>query len=304
MSTSLNAASVARCFIAVISLFYAGTACAETAERTVTYAIHKPSKLEDKQYIYVFNLLEEALKRTAERHGPARLVRHETLVPKVRQIAGLTGEDGAERLVDVIYTSSSVEKEEKLRTVRIPLLKGILGYRVFLIRKADQEKLSGVERLDELKRFTIGQGKGWSDVDILKHNGFTVVEGNKNTLHKMLVAGRFDLFSRGINEAPVEYAANVGELPELHVEETLLLYYPLVRYLFFAKDDEALAARVEAGLEMLIADGTFDRMFNEYTSEFLGKINLKGRRLFRIDNPFAGRDIPVERKDYWFDPLN
>jgi hypothetical protein len=279
----------------------AASALAE-AETVVTYALHKESKLTDPQYIYVFNLLEEALERTEDTHGPARLVRHEEMIHKARQ-EGELARPGGDREVDVIYNSSSLEREEKLWPVRIPLLKGILGYRIFLIREGDQEKLAQVQTLEELKQYSIGQGKNWADVEILEHNGFEVVKGDTKTLHRMLAGGRFDLFSRGINEAPQEYDENVGELPELRVEENLLIYYPFVRYFFFAKDDEALAARVEEGLNRLIADGTFDQMFNDYTEGFLSKVDLKNRKLFKLENPFVGNDIPTNQVAYWFDPM-
>jgi hypothetical protein len=49
---------------------------------------------------------------------------------------------------------------------------------VYLIRKEDQAKFSAIKTLADLRKNTIGQGAGWLDVKILKHNGFNVVTGS------------------------------------------------------------------------------------------------------------------------------
>lgn len=281
---------------------------AETSSQgttTVTHAIHKESKLTDRQYLYVFELLREALARTEAEYGPAELVRYELLVPKTRQRLDLASPAGP-KLIDVLYTSSSLEKEEQFLPVRIPLLKGVLGYRVFLIDTHRAAEFADIKTLGDLKQFSIGQGQGWSDIEILEHNGLKVVTGDPATLHPMLCLGRFDLFSRGINEAPRELGHHAEEAPCLALEPKLALYYPFVRYFFFSRHTEkgrTLAERVELGLTRLIADGTFDKRFHAYIAPILDAIDLKGRTLIRLENPFVGKDVPQDRPELWFDPL-
>jgi len=185
--------------------------------------------------------------------------------------------------------------------------KGILGYRVFLIRKADAPKFAAVKTIEDLRKFSVGQGAGWQDVAVWKHNGFKVVEGSSyQGLFKMLDGNRFDFFSRGVNEVTEEYDRRKDELPGIMIEESLCVYYPWPRY-FYCADSEAgrrLAARIEAGIIAVFADpAVFDPIFKKYHGEFLRRLNLKSRRILRIENPTLPAATPLERREFWYDPL-
>jgi hypothetical protein len=58
-----------------------------------------------------------------------------------------------------------------------------------------------VQSLEQLKKYTIGQGIGWQDAKILQHNGLNVVDVDAyESLFKMVAAGRIDLFCTGANQ--------------------------------------------------------------------------------------------------------
>ena len=104
-------------------------------------------------------------------------------------------------LLDVCWASSDKDIESKLQPIRIPLFKGLLGYRIFIINKNDPAKFTQVETLDDLKKLTIGQGRTWADGRILEANGFNVIKTNKYPgLFYMVEGGRFDAFPRGVHE--------------------------------------------------------------------------------------------------------
>jgi membrane-bound lytic murein transglycosylase MltF len=75
-------------------------------------------------------------------------------------------------------------------------------------------------------------------------------------------------------------------------------------YFWFPKTDEGrrLAARAEEGMRMMIADGTYDRIFDKYQRHKIEQLHLKQRRIFRINNPFLGPETPFNDKRLWFDP--
>jgi len=52
--------------------------------------------------------------------------------------------------------------------------KGLLGYRLLLIRKSGQKNDDAVATVDGLKKYTVGQGLQWEDVKVFRHNGFSV----------------------------------------------------------------------------------------------------------------------------------
>jgi hypothetical protein len=206
------------------------------------------------------------------------------------------------REISVLVRTTSVERETALYPIRIPLDKGLTGYRLFLINKATQKKLDAVQSLNDLKHFSIGQGSNWVDVQILRSAGLTVVPGGGyESLFKMLAAGRFDLFSRGLTEIRQELEDGSAGNKELAIESQMLLYYPLPRYFFFARTEEGqrLARRVEEGLQMIIKDGQFDRQYTAFKRQMLADLHLGGRKVFRIDNPLLSPQTPLGIRAYW-----
>jgi hypothetical protein len=122
----------------------------------------------------------------------------------------------------------------------------------------------------------------------------------------MLARGRFDFFSRGVGEVVDEYEARKKDLPDIAIERTLLVYYPWPRYFYCSNTPQGhrLASRLEKGLKSLIADrSAFDPIFDKYFGKCLQQLDLKSRRLLKIENPTLPPDTPLDRKEFWFDPL-
>jgi hypothetical protein len=205
--------------------------------------------------------------------------------------------------ISVIWSAVSAELENELLPIRIPLRKGILGYRVFLIRKHDQAQFSAIANIEQLKTLRAGQGFTWLDVKILRHAGFNVVTGtNYEGLFNMLIANRFDYFSRGVIEASNELAAREAQFPDMAVEKSILLYYPLPKYFYVKKNNSRLAERIERGLEMMITDGSFDEIFHKYNQQYIDQANFGSRKIFKLDNPYLPDTVPHQRKELWFQP--
>jgi len=66
--------------------------------------------------------------------------------------------------INVAWSSTSPEKEQIYLPIRIPLRKGILGYRVRLIAKGKQAESTKSRLFDDLRKYVIGQGIGWGDI--------------------------------------------------------------------------------------------------------------------------------------------
>jgi len=206
--------------------------------------------------------------------------------------------------LDVFWTSANAEKEAEFRPIRIPLYKGLLGYRVFIINKNNQSKFDNIHTLEDLKKISIGQGKTWADAGILEANGLNVVKANKyESLFYMVEGGRFDAFSRGVHE-PYGELAQHPQLKDLTVEKNLMLVYKMPLYLFVAKNNTALAADIELGLNRAIADGSFDQTFYgaPAVKDVIAKIGMKNRRIIKIDNPTLSKETPLDHKELWLDP--
>ena len=185
-----------------------------------------PESSEDHRYSYHLQVLKQALEKTSSKYGSYR-IQQVDYMSEERQKFELLHQ--SEKLT-VIIRGDTLEYEKIFEWVRIPIDKGLLGYRVFLIRSEDQPRLTHDTTLDDLRNFTIGQGNGWKDIEILRANRMKVMTGGDYAgLFAMLANRRFDLFSRGmtmmIEDGSFDRlfeAAHKDLLDDLHLTERRL----------------------------------------------------------------------------------
>lgn len=229
--------------------------------------------------------------------SPLRIVpsRH----PMEQQRALLSLEQG--EAVDVVWTMTSVERERHLLPVRIPLDKGLYGWRIALLRADRAELLGGVRTLDDLRSLRAGQGHDWPDTEILRSQGLPVeVSSSYESLFLMLEARRFDYFPRAVLEAQDELRHNQAR--PLVADSHLALHYPTALYFFFSPRDPQLADTVRQGLELALADGSFERVFQQYHRADLRRARLGQRRIIELDNPLLPAQTPLRRRELWYHP--
>ncbi len=209
----------------------------------------------------------------------------------------------ADDQLDIVWYATVAEFEEKMRPIRIPIYKGLLGYRIFMIKKGNQSKFDGIKTLDDLKSISIGQGHLWADTLIMEANGINVTKVTQYARHFYMLDGdRFLAFPRGVHE-PWAEIANYPEL-ELTVEKNLLMAYTNPFYFFVRKDNKALADKIERGFRRAIEDGSFDKYFlaDPTINDVLTKANMQNRTVIRLKNPTLPPLTPVEDETLWFDP--
>lgn len=283
--------------LAMSLLFSILAATMAVAQTRVVYPAFESGA--DSRYNDLLEILKTALDKTAAEYGPYTLQPSRSAMNEARSLVELSKPSG---MVNIAWCGTSVQKEKDYRPVRIPLRKGILGYRVALIAKNRQAAVDRIRNLDDLKKISVAQGIGWGDVGIYKANGIKVHTAGYESLFKMVAANRVDLFPRGINEVFKEYAARHDAIPDLAVERHLLVYYPWPYYFFFNKADQSLAKRVETGIRKMMKDGSFDAIFMKYNSASILQADLGSRRIIRIRNPFLPKATPLADASLWFDP--
>lgn len=265
------------------------------------FVINGPETPSDTRYAYHEKVLRAALEATTGRFG-AYAIQKASFMNEARQIAEMRRGNG---LINTLVLDSTLELMRDLVPVRIPIDRGLIGYRVFLIRAENQGRFSGVRTLDDLRAFRMGQGSDWSDVAIYRAAGFEVVTGaSYDGLFDMLREKRFDAFGRGATEVVDEMAARRTSHPGMVVERDLLLYYPMPVYFWFPRTPQGMqmAERVQAGMEKLLKTGALVRMFKTEYGSLIEQLQLRKRRLFRIPNPNLPLDEPLGDKSLWFDP--
>lgn len=227
-------------------------------------------------------ILELALEKTRNTHGPYQISSYPHHLTNSRFLSELERNG----VINLMWTMTNKQREATLVPIKISLLKELNSYRIFLIRKSDQEKFKTINSPDELRQLRAGQGKSWPDTDILKHNQFPVVtSAHYELLFDMLAANRFDYFPRGLYEIWDEQ--HIHNNKGLVIEESLMFYYNGPVYFFTSKQNKALAERIETGLNLAIADGSFDALFYSYSGFSRGEAELQehNRRKFNLKLP-------------------
>jgi hypothetical protein len=258
--------------------------------------IHANQSPVDDNSPYAIKMIELALKKIDNKYQ-LQISKEDLTQARIREEVKTHGR------LDIAWGSSNAEVEQIVRPVRIPLFKGLLGHRIFLINKMSQYKFNQIQTLDDLKKLTFGQGKTWADTRILEANGFKLVKANKTTsIFYMVEGGRFDAFPRGVME-PFNELKKYSNLPDLAVENSIMLVYKMPFYLFVAPDNVTLANDLELGLNRAIADGSFDEVFynDPRVKDVFEKANMKNRKIFYLQNPLLSSETPVDRKELWLD---
>jgi hypothetical protein len=274
--------------------------CALSCSAAITVVYPADEIPSDTRFADLKEILHTALEKTVQTYGPYELHASATGMNEARYLAQL--EVG--QIINIAWSSTSKEKENALLPIRIPLRKGLLGYRIALIASANQGKIDEVRTTDDLRKLIFGQGLGWGDVGVYEANGIKVRQANYDNLFKMTSVGRIDLFPRGIGEIFAEYEHYAKDNPTLAIEKHLLIYYPWPYYFFVNKKDAALADRIKAGLEIMRKDGSFDAIFLKYNSESIKKADIRNRRVIHLDNPELPPETPLNDASLWYVPSN
>lgn len=251
----------------------------------------------DSRYEYRIALLKLAMEKTLTSDGPYSLAPVET---KMVQSRGLRFLARGEK-VNIAFLPTNQERESTFLAIKIPLLRGLLGYRIAIIRKESLQDFAKIESIEQLiAQYKAGFGNQWADMDILKINNIpTVGTTEYENLFDMLAAKRFDYFPRGINEAWDEIAKRKELYPTLTVDPYIALYYPYPVYFFVNKSNLKLADRIERGLNIALEDGSFKALFLKYHSQDIEQAALHKRKIFILKNPTLAEGTPDPDTRWW-----
>lgn len=261
----------------------------------------QPVSDKDSRNHYFVEMLKLAMDKTTETHGPYKLAQVRVKMNQSRAIALLT----SNTILDVVWTMTSSERESLMRPVRVPLLKGLLGHRIFIIRQGEEQRFASITDFHALQTLTAGQGHDWPDTHILRANGITVKDAaDYEGLFFMLANNRFDYFPRGANEPYSEVAAR----PDLNlmVEENLLIRYPAPIFFFTNDKNQHLAERLQTGLSLATEDGSFNNLFYNHpsTKKIFSQAQMENRRIFELSNPLLTKETKAILKSaaLWYKP--
>jgi len=206
-------------------------------------------------------------------------------------------------LIDVVWSGTNSVREKSYLPIKIPLVRGLLGYRVLLVHKENTKKIKHLNNEAELKAMVACQGAHWPDADILEDNGYNVSRVvHYDAMFKMLERKRCDFFPRAIFEGRAEFNNIKDKYPNIRLVENILLQYPLPMYFFVKQGNHALAKRLSDGLTTAMNDGSMLKLMksHELTSFIFPITQWDNAKVFRLLNFNLPAETPLNNAKLWF----
>lgn len=270
-----------------------------SAEFVVTY--RSPETASDTREAYNIALITLALEKTKAKYGDYRM-QGMPQMNHLRSIYAIRVNMFPNILLEVSYSDKYLQNTD-ISYINFPVELGITGTRVCFARRELIPELEAVTHLEQLKKYSFGQGVGWEDVDILRANGFKVpVIYSYDSLFKLTASGRVDLFCRGASELKAEYE-KYRHLIDIDYEKSFAIVYPLPRFFFTNVNNKLLKKRMEEGLRLAYSDGSLQRLWASHYADDIEFLNLHARKKFIINNPFI-KALPKDYQQYWYDANN
>jgi len=287
---------IAGCFVYV----FLGLAHTPAIAATIVSHNFDEKNLAEGRPGYELEILILSLEKTRASHGDYRLVAIRDDMNHARQVEVMKA-DRYTNFIRAFAYDETLEQESNLLSAPFPVFLGVLNYRTCFVSEKIKDKVAGITTKEELLTFSQGLVKGWTDSDILKHNGFRVMElGNYYTLFKMVAINRFDLFCRGANEVLAEYSGH-RDIVGLEYDRSMAIYYPLPHFFYGNKADIDIIDRVAKGLQIAHDDGSLYQVWKNYFQESVDFSGLGDRKIFYFTNPHV-KNIDTRYERYILRP--
>lgn len=252
----------------------------------------------DISHQYYVGLLRLALQKAANGRDTPRLVTT-VKVEQANSIQALA----QQKLIDVFWVGTDHNKEQQLRAIKIPLERGLMGFRKFTIVRSMKTRLDQVHNLTDLKKLRACVGSDWPDRAILEHAGLPVLAvADYEQLFAQLAAGACDYFPRGLHEGKAELSLRAAHYPQLVRYQDIMLHYPFAVYFFTSRDNEALAKWIEEGLEQLIRSGELLSYMQQHplTRHIFPLSQFQAKDWITLENPIISDTNTMAMPRYWF----
>jgi len=265
------------------------------AERVIVYSWPKTMQA-DERGSYPIELLQLALSKS--NHSIVARP-SEFAMSQYRTLKQLEMNKG----IDVVWTMTNAEREHQLRPIRIPIDRGLIGWRLLAIQQKDFELFQSLPDETALKTLLTVQGIDWPDYKILQTNGFKVAPSNFfDGMYQMLQVGRVRFFARSLTEIWPELKSLRDSDRPIVVAPRWVLHYPAALYFFVRNDDEELASAIESGLEAALKDGSMKNLFLQHFQGILDQADLQHREVVELTNKGLPPQTPIQRSELWFNP--
>ena len=252
--------------------------CAQLLAAPAVVRYPQPQHAQDHRSDYAIALLTAALARSAPQ---TQVVPSRHVFSRSRALEELAPGGG----VDVVWTLTSVEREQKYLPVRMPIYFGYGGYRVLLIHQQQANRFAALRTGAQWRELRFAQVHDWLDTGLLRQHGWQVQGVSQYAnLFPLLLKNRVDAVPRGVLEISDEAAQ--WQAKGLIIESQWLLKYPSAEYFFVSQQNPQLALLLQQGLQQMQQDGSLQRLFDQHFAAKLKALDLSKRRVITIQNPY------------------
>lgn len=273
-------------------LWLALTCSLAIAQQTVIYP--RPESRDDVRASYPVAVLQLCEKKTNQAFALQASKVKSQQGRSIRQL--MAGKD-----MDIVWALTNAERENLLLPIRIPIDRGLIGWRMLLIRSSDTDLFNLIVTRHQLAALLAGQGHDWPDVDVLRANQFNVTTTSTyEGLFLMLARGHINYLPRGISEIGPELESR--RALGIDVQKHLVIHYPAALYFFVNKNNTQLASILTACLQTAIADGSLTQLFNQYFRDAIMQADLPHKTIITLSNPLLPEATPLANTAYWFAP--
>lgn len=237
----------------------------------------------DDHHTYHYALIHQILEITRPEFGDFKEQPYGS-APSAERQAHLLSEG---RVLNVHWASPGTPiARANVIPIPVDIVQGLQGYRICLINSQAAVDFKAISNVETFRRLSIGQGVGWSDVAIYHSNHIKLLE-TQGDLFAMLGLRRFDCLPLGVNEIESFYEQKKPLYPFVAIEPSLLIVYEFPIYFYVSKKFPKIAERFKLGLNRLLANGEFDRLFNHYHKKNIEQLNLGNRKVICLKSPFT-----------------
>lgn len=278
-----------RYFIGGLLTLVLSSAQAQTSTQEVLYF------QDDVRYLYEVELLQRALLLTEQEYGPAEAkpLYHPT---HLRGLFSLT-----RGKIHVAFLATSTQYETDYLPVRVPILQGMLGYRVLLTTPAKLAKINQLKQLKDLQTQAIaGFGLHWEGARVLRENHLLMLESSQYAqLFSNLASGKVDYIPRSLNEVFNEIDDQQRRGLQLSLSSKVAFFHPHIRYMFVARYNHKLAERLEKGLHKALEDGSFKAIFDKHFGHVKPYLEQHSHHVIQLENPTFPANLPEVQSSWW-----
>ncbi len=235
-------------------------------------------------------VLRLLLDKTVPSHGPYQLQATEVVSQNRAFLQLAAGE------LDLLSSMTSKERETQGLPIRVCLYRGLLGVRLPIALTQHRDKFEAINQLPQALALRIGQVADWPDTKVLAYNGWKVERLPRlSNFPEMLKRERIDLFALGA----IEVYPIVDTMPGLSVLEQWAIAYPSAFYFFVSPHHPALAERLRRAWDIVLADGSYEALFEHWMGPQLARARLSERRWLILKNPDLPATAPLQDARLW-----